>query len=318
MTTLEKYIIAFKTLKRGVTKYGLAPHKPIMLLTLIELIDRGNLQVNEFPVSSDLVGTFKENWQLLVSTAHQPDFTQPFYYLQNERAVGESYWTLVPNPGYLITSAISSVTRLSEVCAYGQLATDLFILLKNANNRLILKDILLQTYFSGQQIFFNQAKRNDEGYLHEQLADILNEQEAKTRHISSITEEDIFVRNELFKKLVPKIYYNQCSFTGMQVSSTFGHSFVDACHIIPFSLTHNDKVTNGIALCPNLHRAFDRGLVGIDEKYRIIVSGHILEDGQHAYSFGQLQGKPMILPKLQSHYPEPEYIGWHRDNIFKG
>lgn len=41
MNELEPYIDAFTHLKRGVTKYGLAPHKPILLLTLIELIDKG-------------------------------------------------------------------------------------------------------------------------------------------------------------------------------------------------------------------------------------------------------------------------------------
>ncbi|WP_379661331.1 HNH endonuclease [Pseudopedobacter beijingensis] len=45
----------------------------------------------------------------------------------------------------------------------------------------------------------------------------------------------------------------------MRLSSTYGHHFIDACHIIPFSLTHDDRITNGIALCPNMHRAFDRG-----------------------------------------------------------
>ena len=46
------------------------------------------------------------------------------------------------------------------------------------------------------------------------------------------------------------------------------------CHIVPFSVGHKDrvdKVDNGIALCPNLHRAFDRGLVRAGEKGTIQV-----------------------------------------------
>lgn len=317
MNLLEKYIFAFKRLRRGTTKYGLAPHKPVLLVTLIELIEKGDLTVNKFPVSSDLVGTFKENWQLLVPTLHQSDFTQPFYYLQNERIVGNSYWTLVPNFGCEIIAHIGSITKLNDACAYGCFATELFLLLQDYTSRTILKNTLLNTYFSSQMNLFYQAKSSGTGYLSKQVLDILNETEAKVRHINIHTQEDIFVRSGLFQKIIPKIYNNQCCFTGMRLSSTFGHSFVDACHIVPFSATQNDKVTNGIALCPNLHRAFDRGLVGIDENYRVIVSDHILEDGQHNYGIGKLHGRSMILPESEIHYPKLEYIGWHIENIFK-
>ncbi len=315
--TLSKYVTAFSRLKRGGTRYGLAPHKPVLLLSLIELTEKEMVQVNEFPVTADLVGTFKENWGLLVPTLHQPDFTQPYFYLQSEKVQGKPFWELKPNPGCQINSHIRSVARLSEVCAFGYFAQDLFLLLIDSSSRSVLKEVLLETYFKNEKVAFYKAKGIGDGYLHDQVSDILNEPEAKMRHVSKHTEEDVFVRNGLFKKMVPKIYGNRCCFTGMQLSSTFGHSFVDACHIVPFSLTHNDKVTNGIALCPNLHRAFDRGLVGIDENYNIIVSEHVLEDTEHSYGIGRMHGKPMALPKEKLHYPAQEYIGWHRENLFK-
>ena len=84
-STLQKYLPAFSRLKRGVTPYGLAPHKPVLLLSLIEIIEKGIVENNQFEVNADLVATFKENWLLLVPTLHQPDFTQPFYYLQSEK-----------------------------------------------------------------------------------------------------------------------------------------------------------------------------------------------------------------------------------------
>jgi putative restriction endonuclease len=40
---------------------------------------------------------------------------------------------------------------------------------------------------------------------------------------------------------------------------------IDGCHIIPFSKNYNDTIINGIALCPNLHKAFDRALITTDE-----------------------------------------------------
>lgn len=177
--------------------------------------------------------------------------------------------------------------------------------------------MLLDTYFAVSKVSFTAAKKHGKGYLHDQEDFVLNEPEAKYKRIIINTEEDVFVRNGLFKKLVPKIYGNQCSFTGMQLSSTFGHSFVDACHIVPFSQTHDDKVTNSIALCPNLHRAFDRGLVSISADYTILVSDHVIEKEAHAYTLKGLSGRKILLPNKTIHFPEAEALAWHREHIFK-
>ncbi|WP_028296296.1 HNH endonuclease [Olivibacter sitiensis] len=100
--------------------------------------------------------------------------------------------------------------------------------------------------------------------------------------------------------------------------SAFGHSFVDACHIMPFSHSHDDRVSNGLALCPNMHRAFDRGLLSVDGEYRILVSPHVREDESHAYSLAQLAGKRMLLPTKLQYWPRQEGLEWHREEVFKG
>lgn len=69
MNELERYINSFTRLKRGVTKYGLAPHKPISLLTLVELIDKGLVPDNRFEVDVDLVLIMNMGfWFLLMLT----------------------------------------------------------------------------------------------------------------------------------------------------------------------------------------------------------------------------------------------------------
>ena len=103
----------------------------------------------------------------------------------------------------------------------------------------------------------------------------------------------------------------------MRLESTFAHSFINACHIKPFSVSHEDRVSNGIALCPNLHRAFDRGLVSISNDYKILISNHITENENHAYSLKQLEGRKIRLPFGERYYPSLENLEWHRENIFK-
>lgn len=315
---LQVYLNAFARVKRANTKYGLAPHKPILLLTLVELIDNGLVLNNHFEVNVDLVGLFQENWRLLVRTSNQPDFTQPFYYLQSDKAAGQGFWALYPNPGFQINTHIKSVRFLSEVVAYGAFDDKLAVLLSDPLNRATVRDQLLSIYFPDERLAYYRHKELNDGFYHRVQSLVLNEPEAQYKHISIQTEEDVFVRSGLFKRYIPQLYQDTCAMTGMRMRTTFKYNFIDACHIVPFAVTHDDKVTNGIALCPNLHRAFDRGLVSVGEDYTIIVSAHIDELVDHPYSLSKLNGKSILLPQVNRYYPSQENLAWHRENVFKG
>lgn len=317
MSSIDKYIYKFNNVNRGSTPFGKAPHKPILLVTLIELIDKGYILNNKVYVDPELVGTFQENWRLLVDTLHQPDFTQPFYYLQSEKVNGTPLWSLIPKPGCQINSHIKSVNTLISVVDYGCFSTDLFQFLNDPINRSLILMNLLNTYFQETKGNYLESKRTGRGYLNDLEGFILNEPEVEYKTIKIDTEEDVFVRGGLFKKLVPKVYNNTCCITGMRLESTFGHNFIDACHIVPFNISHNDKVNNGIALCPNLHRAFDRGLITVDDNYKVVISKHISEEIIHPYSLTKFNNKEIVLPLSNQYYPSTESLSWHRENIFK-
>lgn len=314
---LNKYLNKLTRLNRANTAYGKAPHKPVLILSILELVEKGLVTNNRIYINTDLVAAFQENWRLLVNTLHQPDFTQPFYYLQSEKVETQQLWLLKPKLGCQINGHIKSVTRLAEVLDFGYFSETLYVLLTNPETRNLIKTVLLDTYFPGTKSHYIQSKAKGEGYIHDLENYILNEPEVQYKTIKIETEEDIFVRGGLFKKLVPKIYDSTCSFTGMRIESTFGHNFIDACHIVPFSVSHDDKVNNGIALCPNLHRAFDRGLVSLDNDYRIMISNNVTENENHSYSLKQLEGRKMRLPFGAQYYPSVANLEWHRKQIFK-
>ncbi len=314
---LLSYFSTLSSLKRANTRYGKAPHKPILLLSLLELVEKGIVENNRFYVNSDLVGAFQENWRILVDTLHDPDFTQPFYYLQSEKVNDKYFWFLQPRLGCQINVQIKSVTKLSEVLEFGFLSEDLFSLMVNPLSRNAIKTLLLDTYFHVRKHLFLKNKSEGTGYIHDLKDYIMNEPEAKYRHIKIETEEDIFVRSGLFKKLISKVYDLTCCFSGMRIESAYGHNYIDACHIVPFSLTHDDKITNGLALCPNLHRAFDRGLISVDNNYRILISPQIIEIGDHPYNLNHLSQRKIRLPNGNRHYPSLDNIAIHREKIFK-
>ena len=71
---------------------------------------------------------------------------------------------------------------------------------------------------------------------------------------------------------------------------------------IPFAIPHDDTIINGIPLCPNLHRPFDRDLITIDKNYIVIVSQSFHEDEQ-AYSIKQYEGTQIALPNERKYFP---------------
>jgi putative restriction endonuclease len=71
-----------------------------------------------------------------------------------------------------------------------------------------------------------------------------------------------WARSACFRQQVLTAYGNRCSVTRMQLR------LVDAAHILPVEADETtDDVRNGIALSPTYHRAFDGGLIYIDDDY---------------------------------------------------
>lgn len=60
--SLEYFKARFQKLRVGITKFGNAPHKPVLLISLIEIMERGLVSENRFEVTPELVAEFKENW----------------------------------------------------------------------------------------------------------------------------------------------------------------------------------------------------------------------------------------------------------------
>lgn len=117
------------------------------------------------------------------------------------------------------------------------------------------------------------------------------------------------VRDPRFRKKVYLAYGNRCAFTGIQLDLT------EAVHIIPHSHElGTDEVQNGICLSPLHHKAYDAGLIYVDEDYHIKINKKKIEylekigkDGG-LKKFIDLQYESMVLPKIDGNKPSKEYI----------
>jgi putative restriction endonuclease len=306
MSALSKYVNKFTHLKRGHSQGRPAPHKPILLLSILEGIETGEIIENKIRITPELVARFKDYWhQLVDDQGFTSNFSLPFYHLKSD-----GFWHLNTYLGreLVLTSSnsIRSFAQLKEVIEFASFDEELFDLLLNEHTRLILKQALLTQYFPG-----NHIHQQRYGLVDEVINQILNDYpEEYKKKAEYFDEEDVFVRGGIFKKEVPRIYNYTCSISGLRIITDSDIQMIDACHILPFSESHDDTISNGISLCPNLHRAFDRGLIAIDDNYRVLVKS--FSEQSTNYSIKQFQGKQILLPNVSHYRPSLENLQQHR------
>ena len=120
-------------------------------------------------------------------------------------------------------------------------------------------------------------------------------------------------RDKKFKQHVRIAYDRTCAFTGLRLINGKGRPEVEAAHIRPVERGGNDWVRNGIALSGTVHWMFDRGLLSLSNDFTILRSRHLNSDISHLLN-KDLKARTPADPRLQ---PHPEYMGWHRQNVFK-
>lgn len=318
MTALDRlpyYIYCFKHLKRD-SKNGGAPHKPILLLSIIDLFESGVLSNNQIYILPELVAAFKSNWSQLVATNHFPIFAMPFYHMSSE-----PFWKLKPNIGCekWIESKCSmrSLGNLTIAVQFAYIDKELSDILLVSEFRDILKIALLDKYFPDRMLNYEAFVNNDLP----KVAILLESSEEYKRKIIELKnkidenafQEEIFIRGGLFKREIPKIYSNTCAISGLRIDAISNLSMVDACHIVPFSDGYDDTLSNGIALCPNLHRAFDRGLISISDDYTVLINKNFVESRTSAYNLSQFESQKIFLPITANLYPSLENLAKHRE-----
>lgn len=96
---------------------------------------------------------------------------------------------------------------------------------------------------------------------------------------------------------------------------------IDAAHILPLGAPGSaDRVHNGIALSPTYHRAFDAGLIYLDEDFRMRLNDGQIQVLQRLNLVGGIEsfkaplGK-IFLPPESTQWPSVDFI--RRANRFR-
>ena len=120
-----------------------------------------------------------------------------------------------------------------------------------------------------------------------------------------VSQVSRLTRDADFRRKVTRAYKQRCAVTRMQLR------LLDAAHIFPVGAEgSNDEVNNGICLSPTFHRAYDRGLIYLDEDLVMKINAKQARelarldlDGGIA-DFKRYLGTRIHLPAKHSQWPD--------------
>lgn len=144
---LEDYIQEFSNLSVGVVKGKKLPHKAILLLSIMNLIEKGSITENKIPLDRVIANAFSICWKNHYNDTKLPSLWVPFWYLKSE-----SFWHFQANGneelllGLLQFGGHPSVGQMRPVIKYAYFDNALFSYLENDGCREKLKAVLVNTY----------------------------------------------------------------------------------------------------------------------------------------------------------------------------
>ena len=118
------------------------------------------------------------------------------------------------------------------------------------------------------------------------------------------------LKQQFFRAMVLSSYDYKCAITGID-----NVELLVAGHIMPWALHVVSRLdpSNGLCLSALCDKAFDKGLIALDEKYKLLVSNDVQQATRP--HFEAYVGKPITLPNRFR--PSQEFLSYHRSNVFR-
>lgn len=122
-------------------------------------------------------------------------------------------------------------------------------------------------------------------------------------------------RDRVFATQVRTAYDARCAITGLKIINGGGRAEMEAAHIKPVAERGPDSVRNGLALSRTVHWMFDRGLLSVDDDFKLLKARPLLPEGVERLfdPSGYVH-----VPEAARDQPSRAFLRWHRENCFKG
>jgi putative restriction endonuclease len=168
------------------------------------------------------------------------------------------------------------------------------------------KELLI---FESENILAEKENLTVESKFNDILFDIKDlKGETKLREVKTRVNQNVF------RQIVVANYSSKCAITGIDLPE-----LLFASHIVPWSINEEERLNpeNGICLSALYDKAFDKGLIAINENYHILISDKLKKKKEADYFvryFAPIENRILISP--QRYFPKKQFIQYHLDKIF--
>ncbi|MBA9073495.1 putative restriction endonuclease [Flavobacterium gossypii] len=163
--------------------------------------------------------------------------------------------------------------------------------------------------FLSEEILAQKQNLTIESKYHDLLFDLKGlKGETKIREVKTR------VNQYVFREMVMVNYASKCAITGIDIPD-----LLHASHIIPWSQSEKERLNpeNGICLSALYDKAFDKGYIGLDKDYKVLLSSSLKKKKDTEYYsryFAPIENTAITTPiKYQ---PRKEFLEYHLDTIF--
>jgi putative restriction endonuclease len=155
-----------------------------------------------------------------------------------------------------------------------------------------------------------EKEQQDIEFKYDNLLLDLKEIKGETRYREVKTR----VNQNVFRQIVLANYSGKCAISEIDIPE-----LIFASHIIPWAENERERLNpeNGICLSGLYDNAFDKGLIGLNERYEVLISSRLKEKkDSHYYEryFSHIERAKIFVPK--KYPPKKEFLQYHLDEIF--
>jgi putative restriction endonuclease len=278
---------------------GAAPHKPLMLLTVIDLIESGDIPDGWVKYDVRLVSRFRDYWELVQDRQrNSPDIPMPFNALGGDK---DQVWQCFTTDGQPSKSRLT--TRLCN------LDSALYACLHDGDFRREARRTIVGMYFTATEQVMLCARLG----LPVPNTDAIAVLRSDAAAFKASQKKG---RDSRFKSDVLGGYYFTCALTGYRLD-TETTSIVQAAHIHQHAVSGNDDPRNGLALTPDAHWMFDQGLwtaISKGDDFIIHVAiGRFSESSPHGHLLTTRTNHALHFHSHARLRPDPAHLAWHRN-----
>lgn len=293
MATAEQWLAKLTHLHVHQGKDGPAPHKPLLLLVLMDLADEGSLPREMLPLTPELAFRFATYWTIVAHRRHQiPDVRLPFHHLRYDGTWSSLQSDGQPSPG-------------PDRTRYAAMSEDFLAAIREPAWRSKARRILIARYF--------EPAERVALYTAVGLPVPTEDEMKRDRTFKASDQAKDQGREARFRMTVVTAYQYACALTGLRLTTITAGSVVDAAHIHPFADSRNNAPQNGVALCKNAHWCFDQGLWSLSDDYRVLIGiDRFTEASPDGRTLASYHGQRLHLPADEGLRPNQVHLAWHR------